>query len=338
MKSFKDRWNLEGKLAVVTGGTKGIGFAVCHELLGFGAAVLTCARNEEEIAAFNKEAAENKLLLKCIRADVSTAEGREHVFGEVAAFRRSLPERFHCTYCTATGDKDALSPAGAVEVLVNNVGTNIRKPMDEFTQQDTDKLYKTNLESCFFMCQKAFQLHKSRRDKAEQRIGEKSAKKRKTEIGEQEVDESADDDQMRNGASNNSPPKTLTIVNVSSVGGVQAMNSGALYGMLKGGMNHLTKNLACEWGCLGVRVNCVCPWYTNTPLAQQVLKNEEYRSRVLFRTPMQRVGEPEEVAAAVAFLCMPAAAYITGQVLSIDGGYVNNGFGYENGPLPPTLP
>lgn len=111
------------------------------------------------------------------------------------------------------------------------------------------------------------------------------------------------------------------------------MNSGAVYGMLKGAMVQLTKNLACEWGSQNVRVNCVAPWYTNTPLAQQVLQDSAYEQRVLSRTPMGRVGEPEEVAGAVCFLCLGAGGYVNGQTLSVDGGYTVNGFGYENGPL-----
>ncbi|KAJ1474137.1 hypothetical protein T484DRAFT_1833400 [Baffinella frigidus] len=74
-----------------------------------------------------------------------------------------------------------------------------------------------------------------------------------------------------------------------------------------------------------IRVNCVSPWYIATDLALQVLKDEAFKAQVLARTPMGRVGEVEEVAAAVAFLAMPAAGYITGQVLSVDGGYTING-------------
>ncbi len=113
---------------------------------------------------------------------------------------------------------------------------------------------------------------------------------------------------------------TASVVNIASVAGLAHMRSGVVYGMTKAAMLQMTRNLAVEWAEDGIRVNAVAPWYTDTPLARQVLDDAEYRDAVLARTPMQRIGSAQEMATATAFLCMPAAGYVTGQCLSVDGG------------------
>ncbi len=110
------------------------------------------------------------------------------------------------------------------------------------------------------------------------------------------------------------------IVMVSSVSGLAHTSSGSLYGMTKAAMLQLTRNLAVEWAPDNIRVNAVAPWYIKTPLATPVLTNPEKLAGILKRTPMNRIGEPEEVASVVSFLCMPASGYITGQTISVDGG------------------
>jgi Tropinone reductase 1 len=119
---------------------------------------------------------------------------------------------------------------------------------------------------------------------------------------------------------------TSSIVNVGSVSGLTHVRTGAVYGMSKAALHQLTRNLACEWAEDGVRVNAVAPWYIRTRRTSDALAQPEYYEEVIARTPMGRVGEPEEVAGAIAWLCLPAASYVTGECIAVDGGFLRYGF------------
>ena len=112
-----------------------------------------------------------------------------------------------------------------------------------------------------------------------------------------------------------------SIVNIVSVAAFRNLGTGTPYAMSKAAVAQMTRSTAAEWAKDGIRVNAVAPWYIRTPLAEPVLNDPARLSLILARTPMGRVGEIEEVAGLTAFLCMPAASYITGQCIAIDGGF-----------------
>lgn len=116
------------------------------------------------------------------------------------------------------------------------------------------------------------------------------------------------------------------IVNIGSVSGATHVRTGAAYGMSKAALHQMSRNLAGEWAADGIRVNAVLPWYIRTRRTSGKLADADYYEEVLDRTPMRRIGEAEEVAAAVAFLCLPASSYVTGECLAVDGGFLKYGF------------
>ncbi|KAL6654863.1 hypothetical protein ACP70R_008328 [Stipagrostis hirtigluma subsp. patula] len=111
-----------------------------------------------------------------------------------------------------------------------------------------------------------------------------------------------------------------SVVNVSSIAGLVAYPALSVYSATKGAVNQLTRSLAAGWAPDGVRVNCVAPGGVRTDIVRSPEVSEKMMEVELARTPMGRIGEPEEIASLVTFLCMPAASYITGQVICADGG------------------
>lgn len=111
------------------------------------------------------------------------------------------------------------------------------------------------------------------------------------------------------------------IINLSSQAGFVALPNESVYCMTKAGISHLTKCLALEWATQQIRVNAVAPTFVETPGTRKWLGDEAFKQSIIDRIPLGRVGKPEDVAAAVAFLASPAASMITGETLMIDGGW-----------------
>jgi Tropinone reductase 1 len=254
------RWRLDGQVALVSGASKGIGYATARELAALGADVLLVARDEAALEYASGELAEEfgEREFFTFAADVAETEQRLEVFDWIA-------------------DLDV-----ELSLLVNNVGVNVTKPTLDYTADEVRDLIETNVLSAFEMSRLAH-----------------------THLAEH---------------------GNAAIVNIASVSGLVHVRSGSPYGMTKAAILQLTRNLACEWAEDGIRVNAVAPWYIRTQRTAGPLADPDYLDEVLQRTPMGRIGEPEEVASAVAFLCMPASSYVTGECIAVDGGFLRFGF------------
>ncbi|WP_407921162.1 SDR family NAD(P)-dependent oxidoreductase [Brevibacillus migulae] len=116
------------------------------------------------------------------------------------------------------------------------------------------------------------------------------------------------------------------IVNIASVGGLVALRTGVAYGASKAGVIHMTRVLSLEWSKFGVCINTIAPWYFRTPLTEKLLEDPQYVAEILRQTPMERIGELEDLIGPTVFLSSDAAAYITGQTIAVDGGMSVYGF------------
>jgi len=234
--------SLEGKVALVTGGSRGIGRAIALELAWAGADVVVGYRSgTEEAEDVAKEAGG-----RAVQADVSDPEQA----------------------------KALVEQAGDLDIVVNNAGLTRDGLLARMPDADWRDVIETNLSSVFYTSRAAV------RGMMKKRAG--------------------------------------SIVNVSSIVGVHGNWGQTNYGASKAGIIGFTKSLARELGSRNVRANVVAPGYVNTRLTDVL--PEEAQQAMLSNTPLGRLGEPEDIAGAVRFLCSDEAAFITGEVLLVDGG------------------
>jgi len=243
----------EGKIAIVTGGSRGIGRAIALELGKRGATV---------VINYNRSADAAQEVLDEIKAAGSD--------GMVIQADVSDEEQVDALFKTVTGEY------GKVDILVNNAGTTRDNVIMMLKPEDFDVVVNTNLRSAWLCCKVASRAMMRKR--------------------------------------------TGRIINITSVVGMAGNGGQTNYAASKAGMIGVTKSLAKEVATRGITVNAVAPGFIETAMTEDL--SDDVKETALSHIPLGRMGQPEDVAKAVAFLASDDAAYITGQVLVVDGGMV----------------
>jgi NAD(P)-dependent dehydrogenase (short-subunit alcohol dehydrogenase family) len=246
-------FSLTDKVALVTGGDKGIGQGIAVAMAHAGASVAFTTRHLPRAGETGRMLEEQGCPAMAVELDVTKLEMIQPVVEQVM-------ERF-----------------GRIDVLVNNAGFNV--PQDPFavTEEAWDTVYDTNVKGLFFVSQAIGKV-----------MSEQGGGK---------------------------------IVNIASQAGLVAMPKRAVYCSTKAAVIHITRVLALEWGPLNIQVNSVAPTFVRTPLTAPMLDDPEFAKYVDDMILLDRLGRPEDVAAAVIYLASPASNLVTGHTLVVDGGW-----------------
>ncbi|KAL6138769.1 hypothetical protein ACLB2K_064048 [Fragaria x ananassa] len=253
------RWSLKGMTALVSGGTKGIGYAIVEELAGLGATVHTCSRNQEQIDERVQEWKSKGFKVSGSVCDLTSKSQREELIKTVSSVFD-----------------------GKLNILVNNAASGTLRRTEDYTLEDLSSMMGSNVESSYHLCQLSYPLLKA--------------------------------------------SENASVVYIASIAGSIALPRLSAYAATKSAVIQISKNLACEWARDKIRTNTVAPWAVNTGVKVGNDDHSEDFRKLIGRTPIRRVAEPNEISSLVSFLCLPAASYINGQVVNVDGGFSVSGF------------
>lgn len=254
MHQTPNAFSLAGTCSLVTGGGRGLGLGIATCLAAAGSDLVLVARSQDQL----EQAAEQIRSRYQVRVATLAADlGRSEEPSEVIA--------------------QALRLGGRLDLLVNNAGTQVRKPFLEVTPEDFDQVMRVNLKALYFLSQHAARVMK---DAGGGRI-----------------------------------------VNLASLTSKVAVPNTSIYGASKGAVFSLTKSLALELAPYGINVNAVAPGYVHTALTDVVFQDEAKRRWLESRTLLGRMGRPEDIGQAVVYLASPAASWVTGEVVFVDGGW-----------------
>jgi gluconate 5-dehydrogenase len=252
-----DRFRLDGSVALVAGGSGGIGVRLCGALAGAGARVAVVGRRPEGLAEATAAVQATGSEALSIVADMTKED-------EVRNAVTETTKRF-----------------GRLDILVNAVGGGageVLHPAEEYPESAWDWIMDLNLRSAFL----------TSREVARVMIAA-----------------------GRGGR----------ILNISSVRGQLGIHNGfTAYVAAKAGMNGLTRQHATEWAKHGITVNAISPTFVRTEQVASILADDSFRERLLARIPLHRIAEPDDLVGATLFFCSDASSFVTGQVLTLDGG------------------